>query len=88
MSDVKVGDWIVSLTDKMDFTEGKEYEVIRVEYDGDAWVIDDVGEVCRFLKCQFVRKVTTETIEEIKLPREFHIEYNGEKIHVVEVLKS
>lgn len=40
----QVGDKVRALQDFMDVTKGNEYEVVRVDSDGDARIIDDDGD--------------------------------------------
>ncbi|WP_247997702.1 hypothetical protein [Brucella tritici] len=41
---VKVGDKIKSLVTQLDVREGATYEVKNIDFDGDIWVTDDVGD--------------------------------------------
>ncbi|KAB2712823.1 hypothetical protein F9K88_07650 [Brucella intermedia] len=41
---VKVGDKVKSLVTQLDVREGATYEVKTVDFDGDIWVTDDVGD--------------------------------------------
>ena len=44
MSTFKVGDLIKRLTKGCDYTIGKVYEVVKIDGDGDAVILDDVGD--------------------------------------------
>ncbi len=41
---VKVGDKVKSLVTQLDVREGATYEVKNIDFDGDIWVTDDVGD--------------------------------------------
>jgi len=49
----QAGDWVESLTNRMDFTKGKYYKVLNVTRDGDVRVIDDASDDWHLRKGEF-----------------------------------